>query len=252
MQRNPKRPGQAPPAPVGDTTNLFSTERPWDARILKIAFAVALLLHGLAILIRLPSTEDAAPPDPPRQAIFVRKYVPPPPRIERPRTARTPEKRTRKIAVPDPTPDAPEPIVEPGLTVEFVPALTGVEFLLGDPTPPPGAGTAQGAGGAAREGPVLAGVGGVTNPVRIEDSYVRPHYPPLARVARIEGEVILRAVILASGTVTSPEVLRCTRPGFGFELEAVEAVSKWRYEPATQAGRPVDVYFTIIVDFELV
>jgi outer membrane biosynthesis protein TonB len=31
----------------------------------------------------------------------------------------------------------------------------------------------------------------------------------------------------------------------------VRAVRKWRYEPATLDGKPVDVWFTIRVDFEL-
>jgi hypothetical protein len=32
---------------------------------------------------------------------------------------------------------------------------------------------------------------------------------------------------------------------------AIAAISHWRYRPATQDGKPVDVYFTIRVDFEL-
>jgi protein TonB len=251
MKHNAQRVKPTPPEPHDDTINLFSTARPWDSRILKIAFGVALLFHGLAVLIRLPSNDAEEPSPIPSRPLYVKKYVPPPPRIERPRVARVPEARTRKIPVPDPTPDAPEPVVEPGPAGEFVPALPGVEFLLGDPTPPTGDDYGSGAGGGGA-GPVLAGVGGVTNPVRIEESYVRPEYPPLARAARIEGEVILKAVILTSGAVTNPEVLRCTQPGFGFEQEAIEAVSRWRFVPATQAGRPVDVYFTIIVDFEIV
>ena len=47
------------------------------------------------------------------------------------------------------------------------------------------------------------------------------------------------------------EILRSNRPNMGFEDAALAAVKQWRYEPATQNGRPVDVYFTVVVDFTL-
>ena len=100
-------------------------------------------------------------------------------------------------------------------------------------------------------GPLLAGAGGVTNPVRIEQSYVKPTYPELARVARLEGQVILQAIIKKDGSVGEVSVLRCNRPNMGFEDAAVEAVRKWQYRPATQNGRPVEVYFTVFVEFKL-
>jgi protein TonB len=80
---------------------------------------------------------------------------------------------------------------------------------------------------------------------------VKPEYPELARVARIEGRVILQAIILKNGTVGEIEVLNCNRPNMGFEEAAIGAVRQWRYVPATQGGRPVDVYFTVRVDFDL-
>lgn len=35
----------------------------------------------------------------------------------------------------------------------------------------------------------------------------------------------------------------------GFEEEAIKAVRKWRYEPGTRDGQPVDVFFTVLIDF---
>jgi len=98
---------------------------------------------------------------------------------------------------------------------------------------------------------LLAGVGNVSNPRMIPDSKVEPVYPEEARLKSVEGSVILEAVVLKDGTVTVAEILRSTRPGFGFEEAAIAAVSQWRYEPALMDGRPVDVYFTIFVDFKL-
>jgi TonB family protein len=100
-------------------------------------------------------------------------------------------------------------------------------------------------------GPLLAGVGNVTNPVLIPESKLEPEYPELARVARLEGNVILQAIIHADGTVGDVEVLRTNRPNMGFEDAAVEAVRQWRYQPAMQNGRPVEVYFTVFVEFKL-
>ncbi len=91
----------------------------------------------------------------------------------------------------------------------------------------------------------------MTNPKLIQESKVQPEYPELARVARLEGNVILQAIIHADGTVGDLEVLRCNRPNMGFEDAAIEAVRHWRYEPATQNGKPVEVYFTVFVEFKL-
>jgi TonB family protein len=99
--------------------------------------------------------------------------------------------------------------------------------------------------------PLMAGVGNVTNPRLIPDSKVDACYPELARRARLEGTVILQAIIRTDGTVEDVEVLRSSRPNVGFEEEAVGVVRMWRYEPAVQDGRPVDVFFTVVIQFEL-
>jgi TonB family protein len=102
-----------------------------------------------------------------------------------------------------------------------------------------------------RHTPLLAGVGDVTNPVLIPASKVGPVYPEDAKVERVEGIVILQAVVFHDGTVGDIELLRANRPNMGFEDAAIEAVRQWRYEPAIQDGVPVDVYFTIFIDFSL-
>lgn len=75
-----------------------------------------------------------------------------------------------------------------------------------------------------------------------------PIYPEIARRARITGRVILQAIIDEQGYVQDVEVLRgsplLTDP-------AMQAVCCWRYEPATLNGRPIPVYFTVVVTFSL-
>jgi TonB family protein len=104
---------------------------------------------------------------------------------------------------------------------------------------------------APSDEPMLAGIHGVTNPVPIRTTLFQPEYPLQARAARLTGNVILQAVIRRDGTVGEIKVLRVDKPNLGFEQAAVEAVRKWRYQPATLHGDPVDVYFTINVDFTL-
>jgi protein TonB len=228
----------------------YSLSRPGDKRVLPIAFCAAVILHAMCAFINFPATTPAQKQPNASQTIVVRRYIPPPPPPQRPRTSCTKKDTKRKIPIPDPTPDYPEPVTEPEPDLPIAPTAFDGDLLIGEPEPPSGAGF--GAAGATGRGPVLAGVGDVTNPVRIDECCPRPEYPELARAARVCGEVILQAVILCDGSVTEAEVLRCTTPGFGFEESAVHAVEQWRYLPATQDGTPVAVYFTIIVDFNLV
>ncbi|MDX1389735.1 MAG: energy transducer TonB, partial [Acidobacteriota bacterium] len=99
--------------------------------------------------------------------------------------------------------------------------------------------------------PVLAGTDGVTSPTRIRESYVKPEYAQELREAGVEGKVILQAVITKDGRVGDVKVLRSTNPGHGLEEAAIEAVKQWRYEPATKDGEPVEVLFTVRIDFTL-
>jgi protein TonB len=221
---------------------LRSLTRPGERKLLWLSFCAALAIHVVVLLINFPAFEEPTTPQREHTPIVVKRYVPPPPEIERPRT-RVTTRQTRKIPIPDPTPDLPEPIVEPkpAIVLDAVPGE--VEVLFGDPAPP-----------AERRSygePRLAGVGDVGLPVRIPESYVEPEYPEMARVARLEGRVILQAVIDGEGLVREIEVLRCNRPYVGFEEAATVAVQQWRYEPAMQNERPVSVFFTIRVDFEL-
>jgi protein TonB len=217
---------------------------PKETTVKLTALGIAVVLHIAALLVNLPALRSPVPvTSRSHRPIVVKRYIPPPPRIEQPR--QTVRKRlTRKMPIPDPTPDAPEPIREPVIPAP-PPALSAdYEFLIGDPEPPP----EPGSGGQA--GPLLAGVD-ATNPVRIEESCVDPEYPEIARIARIEGNVILQAVVECDGSVGEIRVLRCSKPGFGFEEASIAAVSQWRYEPARQNDLPVSVYFTVLVDFTL-
>jgi TonB family protein len=138
---------------------------------------------------------------------------------------------------------------QPESTVVGVPEP--VERRASPPPPPPPVKSRKKPEQQRVSGPLIAGSSGVTLPVLIEDSRTVPVYPELARNARIESQVVLRVTVKADGTVGDATVVKCDRPDMGFEEAAIEAVEQWRYEPARTGGKAVDVYITVVIDFDL-
>ena len=90
-------------------------------------------------------------------------------------------------------------------------------------------------------------VGGqIREPRRI--TYVPPVYPTIAQTARVEGDVIVEAVIDETGVVRNVRVLRSIPL---LDRAAVEAVSRWRYSPTTLNNQAVPVIMTVTVSFRL-
>jgi len=79
-------------------------------------------------------------------------------------------------------------------------------------------------------------------------SRIQPLYPPLAIQARIQGNVVLHAIIAREGAVSELQVLS------GHPLlvnSALDAVRQWRYSPTLLNGQAVEVETTITVSFVL-
>jgi len=87
----------------------------------------------------------------------------------------------------------------------------------------------------------------VTPPVVIDR--VQPVYTETARRARVQGIVIVEAIISRTGQVENVRVLKGLP--MGLDQAAVDAVKRWRFRPATQGGRPVNVYFILTVNFKV-
>lgn len=79
---------------------------------------------------------------------------------------------------------------------------------------------------------------------------VNPKYPPLAQEAGIEGRVILNVFVDETGKVKNALVIKGV-PNTGLDEAALEAIQKWEYEPAMQRGKPVGVWISQIIKFEL-
>jgi protein TonB len=90
-------------------------------------------------------------------------------------------------------------------------------------------------------------VGGLIQPpARV--AYAMPVYPRLAVISRIEGTVILDAVIDEHGGVREVRVLRSIPL---LDAAAVAAVEQWRFTPTLLNGRPVPIVMTVTVGFAL-
>ena len=78
---------------------------------------------------------------------------------------------------------------------------------------------------------------------------VDPYFPASARSLGITGLVVLFAVINTDGKIDEVKVIHAAPEKRGFEAAAIDAVKKWRYQPATIRGKEVSVSFTVNMDF---
>ena len=79
--------------------------------------------------------------------------------------------------------------------------------------------------------------------------HVNPWYPEAAKNERVQGSVILEAVISPSGCIRSVKVILSRDPRL--DLVSLITVAKWRYTPTLLDGVPVPVIMTITVNFRL-
>jgi periplasmic protein TonB len=96
-----------------------------------------------------------------------------------------------------------------------------------------------------RRGPIRVG-GRVQAPQVIYR--VQPVYPPLARQARISGEVVIDSVIDAQGNVTQMKVV--SGPPLLIQ-PAMNALSQWKYRPTLLNGTPVAVEMLVTIHFQM-
>ncbi len=213
---------------------------------------VSIIVHAvlLLVLVVIPLASDIVPPIP---VFGIQSYVlaaplPPPPSVQPVHaTATAPPRETSSIPTSAPPTLEPEPPaaapftplgdIDNGLPPGFGPD-TGALPGPGVPPPPPPVPENPPAPVRAAQLPEL--------PRKTVD--VHPIYPDVARVAHVEGTVILEAVLDTSGRVTQLRVLRSVPL---LDQAALEAVRQWRYTPSIYYGKPVSVLMTITVRFTL-
>ena len=242
------------------------------AMLSSIALHVVMAAASLALLSIRPETRplSVARPDTPR-LVFL-EALPgrggggagsPAPAPRRPTTIPKHEAPAPVPVVPPPDP-VPQPPV-PTLDVSIVTSMKDVMQASGASAistaqlggggrgrglgPGQGDGVGPGTGGNFGDG--TRGLGtGTMDPELIHR--VDPAYTNEAMRSRIQGLVVLEAVILANGTVGQLRVVRSLDAGMGLDQEAMKAAKNWLFRPARdRAGNAVPVRVTLELEFTL-
>lgn len=257
---------------ANDPYNVFYGEAS-GRKPLKVASTLAIIFHILLFLMVFPSFGDQV--FIPTQEVMVLKQLARPaaltgggnkPLAAPPKPQPTvPEPKPKLVPIPDPTPMAPEPIRKQ--QIEEIPRIQeeiAADLNIGDVTAPPGPparggqgqgrtagsgrGPLDGAGPGTGDGGVYTIGSGVTMPQILVQT--TPSYTDNAIRGKVQGVVILQAIIRKNGRVDSFKVLRGL--GHGLEEKAIQEIaSNWRFRPGTLTGKPVDVLATIEVQFNL-
>lgn len=253
-------PAFAPRVMFSDSLLDFGKTRKRRAMATTTSFIVNCLAVIVALLVPLLFTEDL-----PKAQLLTFLVAPPPPPPPPPPAAAV-QKVVRQLET--------EVLSTGGLrTPTKIPSK--VEMIKEDVAPPPlaaGGGVVGGVPGGIPGGQLGGVIGGIVNatsnaavpkfvpvvPQRVRISQgvtkgllihrVEPSYPTLARAARVQGDVVLSAVIDVNGQITNLQLVS------GHPMlvpAALEAVRQWRYKPYLLNGTPVEVETTITVIFSL-
>ena len=206
-----------------------------------VPVSIAAHVGGIGAIIIIPLLAADVLPTPPSMMAFVAAPPPPPP-PEAAQAKPPPVVDVNPQAAPI---EAPEAIIpETGFDLSSVAGVEGgvaggvVAGILGGnalaPPPPP-----------TPDAPVRVG-GNIRPPEKIRD--VAPVYPAVAQSARVQGIVIIEAIIGPDGSVTETTILRSVPL---LDEAALTAVRQWQYTPTLLNGVPVAVIMTVTVNFTL-
>ena len=222
-------------------TQLLLNTKTTDRKLFRRALVLAVLAHVALLLVTFPNR--ASPKElsaGKAQKVFVVQNVRFKPPVQH-QKQEVPKRRVRKIPIPDPTPDDPEPLLIEELPLPDLDLPEVDDAFFGIPDAPPSV-----ASGGRGDGAIHIGEG-VLAPQKIHAP--QPRYTEEARQGRIQGTVILQAVIDASGDVAEIEVLKGLP--LGLDVSAIDTVRQWKFKPATLNGAPVAVYLSLLINFSL-
>jgi len=221
-------------------------ERPSLGRAL-LPKMISLLIQGsvLALLIIIPLMATETLPSPEGIMTFMAPAPPPPPPPPPAAAPPTAAKRPRPPSVLTQT-STPQ-FVAPAEIPDQIggPVSEQVDFgVPGIEGGVPG-GVEGGLPGEPLPEPVRVG-GDVKAPAKIKD--VKPFYPEGARHARVEGTVVLEAIIDPLGRVTNLRIIQSIPL---LDQAALNAVRQWQFRPTRLNGEAVPVIMTVTVNFSL-
>lgn len=94
-----------------------------------------------------------------------------------------------------------------------------------------------------------SGDAGVTLPEMVAS--VKPQYTPAALQARIQGEVVLEAIVEPDGSVGNVRVVESLDPKHGLDVQAITAARQWEFKPGVRDGKPIAVAVSLQFNFTL-
>jgi len=231
-----------------ESAGRIKTNQRWTT---PLSFLVQAALVGILVLIPLILTEGL-----PTRLLMAAIVAPPP---------------------PPPPPPPPAPAVQHVQRVSEV--INGelrtpskipkkIELIKEDEAPPPSTGVVGGVVGGVPGGTAGGVLGGliqstapppkVATPQKLRISSgvaegnllnkVEPQYPQMAKIAHVQGDVVLQALISKNGSI---ENLRAVSGHPILIQAAMEAVRQWRYRPYMLNTEPVEVETTITVKFHM-
>lgn len=255
-------PSTKPRAMFSDSLLEFGQQNKRHALATTTSFILNCLAIGVMLIMPLMFTESL-----PKAQLLTFLVAPPPPPPPPPPAAEAVQRVVRQIQTD---------LLNSGQlrTPSRIPQR--VQMIHEEEAPPPIATTAGVVGGVSggipggQLGGVIGGIVSATSslasvprlqpvvPQRVRISQgvtrgllvhrVEPSYPPLARAARVQGDVVLTAVISVNGDIENLQLVS------GHPMlvpAAITAVKQWRYKPYLLNGQPVEVETTITVIFSL-
>lgn len=240
--------------------------KPKTERLVSFLAAGALVV-GLGTALWSGAMPKALPKEKPVEITFVPEPVveaPKPEQTARPKPAAAAApvvpKHLKKVIVETPPPAKPleaptegpqAPLAEADPSQDKGVMVAGGD-AAGDPAGLEG-GSAQGkaggvVGGDVKSTAVAVDVPENAVPPRPFDDNAIPEYPAAAKAAGATGMVVLKVIIDEDGRVVQVIKMRGDEP---FVTSAITAVKTWRYQPATQGGKPLRVFRLVKIPFQL-
>lgn len=204
-----------------------------------VALTVAIGLNLAAVTALLLAKGEAIPL--PNKIIEVINIP-----LEKPKDPPPPLPVERHVERPMPT--VPDPIVDGPIERDEAPLFAERDTTV----------VSAGGGG-------VGGLGGTIDPPKLPPpmpvltdaapdprfaSLFQPPYPPRLQRLDIEGKVVLKVLIGADGRVLDVQIVYTDDDGFA-EVTERQALTKWRFKPATRDGTPVETWKQMTVRFEI-
>ena len=205
------------------------------------------------LLAEVVTASDVAPPPEVRSKAEPKRAPPAPAKL--PRLLPAPLPRVAEAVTPPPV-SKPAASEAPPATTASAPAAASVMAATEPAAVSAPAAPAPGDTGTPSPAPVVASAparetGGITQSARPQGGYqVRPSYPSSALREGKQGTTMLRVHVLIDGRV-GDVIIQQSAGHPDLDQAAVDAVRRWRFDPARRGNEPVAMWVLLPVEFQI-